>query len=112
MDTDTEDRFEPVPLVVADAVARALSRPGFKAAWEARVGADSGLAGLAQARAEAGLTQAQVAMRMGTSRLVVSRLEIALREKPEQPALGLLRRYAEACGRQLVVELQVNGGGM
>ncbi len=41
MDQEPEDRFEPVPLVVAEAVSRALSRPGFKEAWEARVGADS-----------------------------------------------------------------------
>lgn len=106
MDNGTEDRFEPVPLIVAEAVSRALSRPGFKEAWEARVGADSGLEMLAQARADAGLTQAQVAARMGTSRSVVSRLEAALRDKRDAPTLGLLRRYAEACGRRLVVEMR------
>ncbi|WP_156995142.1 hypothetical protein [Elstera litoralis] len=41
MDKGTEDRFEPVPLVVAEAVARALSRPGFKEAWEVRVEAEA-----------------------------------------------------------------------
>jgi DNA-binding XRE family transcriptional regulator len=106
MDRDTEDRFDPVPLVVAEAVARASSRPGFKEAWEARIGADAGLAGLAQARAQAGLTQAQVATRMGTSRSVVSRLEAALRERREGPTLGMLRRYAEACGLNLTLSVR------
>lgn len=106
MDNGTEDHFEPVPLIVAEAVSHALSRSGFKKAWEARVGTDSGLEAFAQARTDAGLTQAEVAARMGTSRSVVSRLEAALRGKRDAPTLGLLRRYAEACGRRLVVEMR------
>ncbi len=59
------------------------------------------------ARKEAGLTQAQVAERMGSSVPAVSRLENALMTggKPS-PSLDTLRRYAKAMGKQLTVSFQ------
>lgn len=56
------------------------------------------------ARKDAGLTQAQVAERMGSSVPAVSRLENALLTggKPS-PSLDTLHRYARALGKNLTV---------
>ncbi|MBI3090781.1 MAG: helix-turn-helix transcriptional regulator [Candidatus Tectomicrobia bacterium] len=56
---------------------------------------------LIAARARAGLTQAQVAERMGTSQSAVARLEGGRR----LPSMTTLLRYAEATGSRPVVKL-------
>lgn len=60
-----------------------------------------------QARKEAGLTQIEVAERMGSSVPAVSRLENALMTggKPS-PSLDTLNRYAKAMGKRLTVSFQ------
>lgn len=55
------------------------------------------------ARNEAGLTQAQIAQRMGTSIPAVSRLEKALVTGKPSPSLATLRRYAAAIGKQVEI---------
>jgi transcriptional regulator with XRE-family HTH domain len=60
---------------------------------------------LLKARQEAGLTQAQVAERMGTQAPAVARLERALATGRHSPSLTTLRRYAQAVGKRLVLEL-------
>jgi len=55
------------------------------------------------ARASAGLTQAQVAERMGTQPSAVARLENALVTGKPSPSLATLTRYARALGKQLEV---------
>jgi DNA-binding XRE family transcriptional regulator len=60
---------------------------------------------LLKARQEAGLTQAQVAERMGTQPPAVARLERALATGKHSPSLATLRRYAQAVGKKLVLEL-------
>jgi transcriptional regulator with XRE-family HTH domain len=57
------------------------------------------------ARKAAGLTQAQVAERMGTHTPVVSRLENALITESPSPSLKTLRKYAEALGKKLEIRL-------
>ena len=59
---------------------------------------------LLKARHGAGLTQAQVAERMGTQPPAVARLERALATGKHSPSLATLRKYAEACGKELVVQ--------
>ena len=54
-----------------------------------------------KARHDAGLTQAQVAERMGTLPPSVARLERALATGKHSPSLATLRKYAQACGRKL-----------
>lgn len=56
---------------------------------------------LLQARARAGLTQAQVAERMGTTQSVIARLESGA----TKPSLRTLERYACATGSRPVVKL-------
>jgi len=53
------------------------------------------------AREKAGMTQAQVARRMGTTQSVVARIEGG----GSQPNLKTLQRYAEAVGRRIQVKL-------
>jgi DNA-binding XRE family transcriptional regulator len=55
------------------------------------------------ARKAAGLTQAQIAERMGTKATAVSRLENALVTGSHSPSLATLRKYAAALGKKLEV---------
>ena len=55
------------------------------------------------ARLKAGLTQAEVARRMGTTASAVSRLEAALSRKGHSPTFATLRKYAAACGKRIVI---------
>jgi DNA-binding XRE family transcriptional regulator len=57
------------------------------------------------ARRAAGLTQAQVAERMGTKASAVARLENALVSGKHSPSIGTLRKYAAAVGKKLEVHL-------
>jgi DNA-binding XRE family transcriptional regulator len=57
------------------------------------------------ARREAGLTQAQVAERMGTKAPAVARLENALASGKHSPSLDTLRKYAAALGKRVEVHL-------
>ncbi len=56
---------------------------------------------LAEARHAAGLTQAQVAQRMGTSQAAVARMERGV----VKPSWTGIERYARAVGRKPVVQL-------
>ena len=60
---------------------------------------------LLKARKQAGLTQAEIAERMGTKAPAVARLESGGGSDRHSPSLGTLRRYAEAVGCDLVVRL-------
>ena len=58
-----------------------------------------------KARAAAGMTQAQVAERMGTKAPAVARLENALVTGKPSPSVDTLRKYASALGKRLEVRL-------
>ena len=60
---------------------------------------------LLKARREAGLTQAQVAQRMGTQAPAVARLERALASGRHSPSVATLRKYVKACGKRLVLQV-------
>ncbi|MBI5430731.1 MAG: helix-turn-helix transcriptional regulator [Nitrosomonadales bacterium] len=57
------------------------------------------------ARREAGLTQAQIAERMGTQAPAIARLESALASGKHSPSLSTLRKYAAALGKRVEVHL-------
>jgi ribosome-binding protein aMBF1 (putative translation factor) len=57
------------------------------------------------ARHAAGLSQAQVAERMGTKAPAVTRLERALASGQHSPSIDTLRKYAAACGKRLVISI-------
>jgi DNA-binding XRE family transcriptional regulator len=80
---------------------RLLADPEVKAEYD-RLGPVYALVGaMVDARHEAGLTQEQVAVRMGTTQSVVARLENA----HHMPSLELVMRYATALGRRLQIDL-------
>jgi len=56
-----------------------------------------------KARHEAGLTQTQIAERMGTHAPAVARLESALASGKHSPSLTTLRKYAAALGKKLEI---------
>ena len=60
---------------------------------------------LLKARQEAGLTQAQVAQRMGTQAPAVARLERALATGKHSPSVATLRKYVKACGKRLILQV-------
>jgi transcriptional regulator with XRE-family HTH domain len=57
------------------------------------------------ARKEAGLTQAQVAKKMGTQTPAIARLESSLATGKHSPSLSTLRKYAAALGKRVEVHL-------
>jgi len=57
--------FQPIRLDVQAELAHAMQRPGFEVAWDAREEEYAALNALLLARQQAGLTQAEVAARMG-----------------------------------------------
>lgn len=87
-------------------VAKLMRRPGVRKEVD-RIEREEGalLDILLKARHDAGLTQAQVAERMGTQPPAVARLERALATGKHSPSLTTLRRYAEACGKELILKL-------
>lgn len=86
--------------------AKALSNPAVRAEYE-RIEREEGpmLDAILAARREAGLTQAQVAERMGTKAPAVARLEAALVSGSPSPSLATLRKYAAALGKRVQVQL-------
>jgi ribosome-binding protein aMBF1 (putative translation factor) len=99
--THTEG-FNPVPHTPED-TARMLANPAVKEAYDALDDEYSALRAILSARREAGLTQAQIAERMGTTASAVSRLEASLTSEKHSPSFATLRRYAAACGKKLVI---------
>ena len=101
----TPDAYKPVPLNHKAALADAMQRPGFQQAWDSLEEEYATLHTLLDARKTAGLTQQQLAQRMGTTKSAVSRLEASLRAERHSPSFATLKKYANACGKRLVVQL-------
>lgn len=82
-----------------------LAKPGVQKAFDALEEEYTALHAMLAARKGAGLTQADVASRMGTTVSAVSRLEASLRSEKHSPSFSTLRKYAQACGKKLVVQM-------
>lgn len=87
-------------------VKKLLRRPGVRVEVD-RIEREEAvlLDALLKARQEAGLTQAQVAERMGTQAPAVARLERALATGKHSPSVSTLRKYVKACGKRLVLQV-------
>jgi DNA-binding XRE family transcriptional regulator len=83
-------------------LAKARSRKGFVEAYDALELEYGVVSQLLKARTRAGLTQDDVAERMGTTKSAVSRLEGSGKHAP---SLATLRKYALAVGCELQVRL-------
>lgn len=82
---------------------RALSRPDVRREYDALAEEFELLDQILKARAEAGLTQAELAERIGTTQSAVARMETAIGR--HSPSLATLKRYAAALGYRLQVRL-------
>ena len=79
-----------------------LANPDTQAAYDAQAEEFAIARELIAARTRAGLTQADVAARMGTTQSTVARLESGRR----QPSLRTVQRYARAVGCRAVVRIE------
>ncbi len=96
--------YKPVPHDAAF-IKALLAKPGVQKAYNALEEEYSTLHAMLDARLAAGLTQADVAARMGTTVSAISRLESSLRSEKHSPSFSTLRKYAQACGKKLVVQM-------
>src|SRR6266545_1267683 len=87
-------------------VRRMLNEPAVKAEYDAQAEEFALLDELLRARQRAGLTQAEVAERMGTKPPAVARLEAGGGSRRHSPSIATLRRYAEAVGCRLEIRLR------
>lgn len=94
--------YEPVVRDREAERARAERLPGYSAAREEAAVEFRLLRQLLDARKRAGLTQEEVATRMGTTRSAISRLEGS---RKHLPALTTLRRYADVLGCDVEINL-------
>ncbi len=86
--------------------ARALARPEVRKAYDELGDEFAFLDEVLKARAEAGLTQAEVAARVGTTQSAIARLESA--EAKHSPSIATLQKYAKALGYRVQIRLIKN----
>jgi DNA-binding XRE family transcriptional regulator len=92
-------------LTHGEMVCKMLENPEVKAEYDALEPEFELLDELLKARDEAGLTQEDVAKRMGTSRPAVARIEAGGGSKRHSPSITTLRKYAAAVGCKLQIKL-------
>jgi DNA-binding XRE family transcriptional regulator len=85
--------------------ARVKDNPAYKAAYDALEQEFSVARALIRARLEAGMTQAQVAARLGITQPAVARMESG-----RNISLKAVSRYAGAVGRPITLEVFPAGG--
>ena len=83
--------------------SRALARPGVKKAYEELKEEFAFLDEVLRARAESGLTQAEIARRIGTTQSAVARLESG--SSKHSPSVATLQKYARAVGCRVEIKL-------
>lgn len=101
----TRERYDPVPFDVEATHKRWLKRPGYAAAYAALADEFAALSELLRARQHAGMTQADVAERMGIAQASVARLESSAGSRKHAPSMATLRRYADAVGCEFRITL-------
>jgi DNA-binding XRE family transcriptional regulator len=99
------DRYNPVALDIDATYKRWAKSPAFVKAYDALADEFAALAELLRARQAAGMTQAQVAERMGIAQASVARLESSAGSRKHAPSIATLRRYADAVGCELRITL-------
>jgi transcriptional regulator with XRE-family HTH domain len=87
---------------------KALKKKGVKAAYDAMEPEFTLLRELLQARQKAGLSQAEIAEKMGTKAPAVTRLETSLTSGKHSPSISTLKKYAQALGCHLEIKLVSN----
>ncbi len=86
----------------------ALSKPKVKAEYDALEPEFILLREMLIARKKAGLSQAEIAERMGTKSPSVTRLESSLSSGKHSPSINTIKKYAEALDCHLEIRLVQN----
>lgn len=94
-------------LLVADVAKEWLKEPEFRAAYDSLEEEFALAQALIRARANADMTQEQVAQKMGTTQAVVARLESGR----SMPSTRTLQRYANATGTRLRITFEAGKRG-
>ncbi len=97
--------YKPVSYHPNKKIENELQNPDFKKAWEALDDEFSALDALLTARRQAGMTQEQVATKMGVSQPSLARVEASLGSHRHSPSLEMLRKYAAAVNCKLEIKL-------
>ena len=88
--------------------AKALANPDVKAEYDALAPEFSLLREMLLARKSAGLSQAEIAIKMGTKAPAVTRLESSLTSGNHSPSLATIKKYAEAVNCHVEIKLVHN----
>ena len=91
-------------------VKKMLKDAAVKAEYDVQAEEFTLLDELLKARRKAGLTQAEVAARMGTKTPAVARLEAGGGARQHSPSVATLRKYARAVGCRLEIRLRARNG--
>jgi len=87
---------------------KALKKKGVKAAYDSMEPEFTLLRELLRARQKAGLSQAEIAEKMGTKAPAVTRLESSLTSGKHSPSISTLKKYAAALGCHLEIKIVSN----
>ena len=85
--------------------SRALSRKAVKTEYDALEPEFALLRGMLMARQKAGLSQSEIAERMGTKPPAITRLESSLSSGRHSPSIATLKKYAKAVDCHLEIKL-------
>jgi len=85
--------------------AKSLANPDVKAEYDALAPEFSLLREMLLARKSAGLSQAEIAIKMGTKAPAVTRLESSLTSGNHSPSLATIKKYAEAVNCHVEIKL-------
>jgi DNA-binding XRE family transcriptional regulator len=102
---EKRDKYKPVRHSKEDTARLLASDLKLKAAYDALEDEFVALDALLTARRKAGLSQAEVARRMGMKSSSLARIETSLGNHKHSPSLATLRRYAQACGKKLIIKI-------
>ncbi|OTC56190.1 helix-turn-helix domain-containing protein [Escherichia coli] len=83
--------------------AKWMDDPAFKAEYDTIADEFALLDEMLAARKEAGLTQAEVAERMGTKATAITRMESNLASGVSGPSFATLKKFARATGKKLQI---------
>lgn len=97
--------YKPVSYHPKKKLEQELQDPSFKQEWEALEDEFAALDVLLKARKAAGLTQEEVAAKMGVSQPSLARVEASLGSHRHSPSLEMLRKYAAAVNCKLEIKL-------
>ena len=99
------EKYRPVPFNIHATRRQWMKDPAFKHAYAALEDEFATLDALLEVRRHAGLTQAEVAGKMGIKQSALARIESSLASRKHAPSLTTLRKYAAVLGCKLELRI-------